>query len=134
METLKVKIIRKRMINNTNGNVFYKYRTQMFLPETAGGEPIQHWIDVRFADSIDSTKLKTIVGMGYIEIYANDIETPDYYIIKDKIDKKTGKKIEGKKEYPHAYVKDFIKFTAKKKVVRQSSFVVDEEDTETTDI
>lgn len=128
---LKIMIIRKK--KQTKGGVtFYTYSSPMFLCDEKNKEtPVKHYVDVKFDKSLDSKK-KDIKGVGYIYAYSDDIIAPEYYSVKDKFDK-NGVLIEGKKEYPHIFIKNFDRFEAKKRVVKQSSFVV-EEDTEETQI
>lgn len=130
---LKIQIIKKKKVVKSTGVVFYTYSSPMYLSEVGKNELVKHWIDVKFSKKLDQVKLQSIKGKGYIYAHSEDIIAPEYYIVKDKYDKQ-GNKIEGKKEYPHMTIMDFDHFEAKKRVLKQSAFITDEEETEESTI
>lgn len=130
---LKIQIIKKKKVVKSTGVVFYTYSSPMYLSEVGKEELVKHWIDVKFSKKMDQTKIQSIKGKGYIYCRSEDVIAPEYYIVKDKYDMQ-GNKIDGKKEYPHMTIMDFDHFEANKRVLRQSSFITDEEDTEESTI
>lgn len=128
IETLKVKIV-KKSVHCKNGTQFVKFISPMYFANEAG-EIEMKWVEVKFAKEVDLTPIKKV---GYIRLHSDDIEAPTRYVIRDKVDK-NGNKVEGKKSYPHIYVKRYESYeTEPRPNPTQSMFVIDE-DTAETDI
>ncbi len=130
---LKIFIKKEKKTVRSTGVVFYAYSTRLYLKEPKSDELVAHWVKVKFSSKVDSARLNCIKNQGYIYCNSEDVNAPEYYIVKDKKDAK-GNIIEGKKEYPYVYINDFEKYEVKKHVAKQSQFVVDEADTEKTNI
>lgn len=135
---LKLKIARIKKATK-DGRTFVIYRTEMLLTNKEDGKVGKYWIDVRFDKNIPADKIQLIKGKGYIVTSQDDVIAPEVYEIKPKTDKNGVIKYEAdgttpKKEYPHVYIKNFESFIKIERKAVQSQFVIDEEETESSEI
>lgn len=124
--------IRKNTRKRKDGGKFYTYSALMNLKEPNKEGYFEHWIDVKHDKKLNSM-FDTFGTRGIVYCHSEDVSAPEYYVIKDKFDK-NGELIEGKKEYPHVYFYNIVRYEVKKRKAVQSQFVLDEEDTEETTI
>lgn len=136
MENNLIKIlVMKRTITTKAGRKFPHFFTLMNLA-TAKGEALQErFVDVKFADTCDTSKFGR---KNYIYVTEDDYLAPWYYQIKDKKDKKGNiiKDENGnpKKEYPHVWIKGFDHFEVCAPSQNRNAFITDEKPTKETTI
>lgn len=115
MENLvKINILKKNVARLNGKGTFPTFKAKMRLvvkgKEEEGKQ--EKWVDVRFNQ--ENVKINDLAS-GTIEVKQENIFVPSRYEIKEND--------EGKKEYPHIYIKAIESFVKYKREVSQEDFI-----------
>ena len=115
MESLvKINIIKKLVARKNGKGSFPSFKTKMRLLVKGREEEgkIEKWLDVHFNQ--ENVKINELTS-GTIEVKQENIFAPAKYEVRENE--------EGKKEYPHIYIKEIESFTKYKREVQQDDFI-----------